>query len=125
MKLTLMVLIYSISSYAFSASDLSKRLWKELDLALHKTQEMKQRETDLAWLDDYEQNHKDENVDQVMAEFNQAPKESLTDDSISLRMSGLQKPEAQKKKLIKASQKSIKKSPQQRPSYSITRRRNR
>ncbi len=74
---------------AVQANSLSKRLWRELEQAKHKTEIEKIKEQDMAWLENSNSlDIADESVDQVMAEFNRSKKMSPTssEDSISLKM---------------------------------------
>lgn len=80
------------------ALDLNSRLWSELEKSKHEIKISSSTKEDisaqdLSWLEDANQ-ISDETVDEVMAEFNRPPATKDQEDSISLRMSGLKKPDA-------------------------------
>ncbi len=84
--------------FCTQALDLNTRLWRELEKSKHEVQASASTNEDvtaqdLSWLEDANQ-ISDESVDEVMAEFNRPPKTTGQEDSISLRMSGLKKPDA-------------------------------
>ncbi len=127
---TLIFSIFLLSAPScFASAKLSVRLWKELEMAKHKSElDSTQSEKDLAWLNEYESNidqTDQEDVDQVMAEFNKTPAKQPQnigqEDSVSFGMAGLQKTEAAPPK---KKQKNLVKERSERP-YSMTRSRNR
>ncbi len=90
------VLTLLLSLSCANAQDLNSRLWRELEKSKHEIKvsaatEDEMNAQDLSWLEDANQTS-DETVDEVMAEFNRTP--APASDSISLKMSGLKKPEA-------------------------------
>lgn len=123
----LSVLLSVLSLPSLQANSLSKRLWRELDQAKHKTQSEKVKEQDLAWLEEARQQESTQNgderesVDQVMAQFNRAQNPPSSEDSISLKMAAPQRKNQQRPHLAPKSP--IKEIPSS--SHSLTRQRNR
>jgi len=94
----LITLVLFLPMLCTQALDLNTRLWRELEKSKHEmkvSSSTKEDVTaqDLSWLEDANQIN-DESVDEVMAEFNRPPETKGQEDSISLRMSGLKKPDA-------------------------------